>query len=619
MTRTTALTGSPVTTPEPWPSQHIPGNPVPLFPQIFESVVNRVPDLPAVVFEDCKITYAAVNQRANKLARLLISRGVGPEVLVAIAIPRSIDLIVALLGVLKASGAYLPIDPTYPAPRVSYMLADARPSLVLRAASVSLPDADIPEIVIDDDVFAAQCTAVDDTDLASAERGSLSAENLMYVIYTSGSTGTPKGVAVSHAGVMDVVGTQSRALGAGPGDRVLQWASISFDAAFWDICLGLLSGAALVMAPSELLLPGEPLQHTLRRYTITHATLPPVALSSTVADDVLDGATIISTGDAFTPALARQWCPGRRVFNGYGPTELTIGATLAGPISAEEPISIGAAWHGKRVDVLDDRLRPVGDGTDGELYLAGVGLARGYLNRAGQTAATFVADPKGPPGSRMYRSGDKGREVERELYFTGRGDDQVKLRGFRVELGEIEACLATHPSVELAVVTVHGALAEAVLVAYVTTPAQVAPPNERMLRDHVAKRLPQHMVPASVLVLDRLPTTPNGKIDRRALPVPQKWGEHLDDESSQLPTDGSGEQIFYRIVAELVSIPVARPADNLFELGGNSLTAARLGTRVRKQLGVQLPIRTIMEARTLADLAAAVATTIHTRSEANEQ
>ena len=441
-------------------------------PKLFESVVARFGELPAAVDGRNVLRYDELNERANQLARCLVEQGVGPDSIVAVAVPKSNDLIVTLLAVLKAGGAYLPLDPAYPAERLSSMITDARPTLLVRTPAVVVPfGPGLREIVLDDPALDRMCAGMPGHDLAQAERRApLRADHLMYVIYTSGSTGTPKGVAVPHGGVPDMVATQQAILGAGPGDRVLQWASISFDAAFWDVTLALLSGATLVLAPPDDLLPGRPLHDTLIRFDITHAVLPPVALSETSADGVLTGGTVMSTGDSCTPTLVRKWSPGRRMFNGYGPTEVTVGATVGGPVREGDEVDIGTPWIGNRVHVLDERLRPAGPGPDGEFYIAGSGLARGYLNRPAATAIKFVPDPFGPPGSRMYRTGDRGRSGPGgELYFAGRADSQVKLRGFRVELGEIETRLASHPAVDVAVAVVRGEVADAHVIAYVTT------------------------------------------------------------------------------------------------------------------------------------------------------
>ncbi|WP_405998015.1 non-ribosomal peptide synthetase [Streptomyces sp. NBC_00829] len=572
-------------------------------PALFESTVARRGGEPALIDDESTLGYTELNTRANRLARNLIAHGVGPDSLVAVAVPKSNDLIVAITAVLKAGGAYLPLDPGYPAERLSFMLSDARPALLLRSSSVASLDSGVPAIVLDDPAFKKTCAELPGHDVAQHERrAELHPEHLMYVIYTSGSTGTPKGVAVPHSGVRDMVDTQAAVLRVGPGDRVLQWASISFDAAFWDVTLALLSGATLVMAPAEDLLPGLPLRDTLLKYDITHAVLPPVALSVTDAEDILIGGTVMSTGDSCTPTLVRKWSRARRMFNGYGPTEVTVGATISGPIRDADNVGIGTPWIGNEVHVLDERMRQVPPGSEGELYIAGSGLARGYLNRSPATAAKFVANPFGPPGSRMYRTGDRGRMgPDGELSFTGRVDGQVKLRGFRVELGEIETRLAAHPAVGVAVAVVRGELADAHVVGYVTTTAPVVPAE---LRAHVAKSLPAHMVPAKVTVLDRFPTLANGKIDRDALPVPEvRAGEPRGQDDSE--ADGCAA-VVCAMVRDILAIPEAGTADNFFDLGGHSVQATMLAGRIREELEVRVPIRTVLQSSTLGELVAAV-------------
>ncbi|KXK61860.1 peptide synthetase [Micromonospora rosaria] len=580
---------------------------MPTVPELFESVVARAGDDPAVIFGARVVTYAELNARANRLARALVERGVGADTTVAVAMPKCDELMVVLLAVLKAGGAYLPLDPQYPARRLAHMVDDARPVLLVRSAGVSLDlGAPVAELVVDDPDAVRDIGSRRGDDLTDGCRAApLDPRHLMYVIYTSGSTGTPKGVAVTHQGVADIVAAQSASIAPGPGDRVLQWASISFDAAFWDWSAALLSGAALVVAPAEELLPGEPLRATLRRHAVTHAVLPPVALSVTDPDGVLVGGTLMSTGDACTPALVARWSPGRRMFNGYGPTETTVGSTIAGPVTVADEITIGTPWSGNSVYVLDERLRPVPDGRDGELYLAGNGVARGYLNRPGLTADRFVPDPFGPPGSRMYRSGDRGhRRADGQVVFSSRGDGQVKVRGFRVELGEVEARLAAHPAVDVAAVVVVGDLAGARLAAYVSTVDGVEVPAAE-LRAHSAQTLPEHMVPSSVRVLRRLPVTANGKIDRTALrdlaaSAAYRAGERGGEASASV------ERRLCAMVGELLAVPEVGPGDNFFTLGGHSVLATRLAGRIRDEWGVTLPMRTVFEKGTLAELASAV-------------
>lgn len=577
-------------------------------PGLFESVVARHGAAPAVVDEESTLRYQELNTQANQLARRLIARGVGPDSVVAVAVPKSNDLIVAILAVLKSGGAYLPLDPGYPSERLSFMLADSRPVLLMRSSAVERPHPGVPEIVLDDPFFRRACAELPGHDVAQHERrAELHPEHLMYVIYTSGSTGIPKGVAVPHSGVRDMVATQAAVLGAGPGDRVLQWASISFDAAFWDVSLALLSGATLVLAAAEDLLPGQPLRDTLRKHDITHAVLPPVALSVTDAEDVLIDGTVMSTGDSCTPTLVRKWSPGRRMFNGYGPTEVTVGATIGGPVRDAEDVGIGTPWIGNEVRVLDEWMRAVPPGSGGELYISGSGLARGYLNRPAATAAKFVADPSGPPGSRMYRTGDRGRLApDGDLFFAGRADGQVKLRGFRVELGEIETRLAAHPAVDVAVAVVRGDLADAHVVGYVTASDPVTPAE---LRAHVGRSLPGHMVPARVIVLDRFPTLANGKIDRAALPAAQVLpsGPPREDETEADETEADdGTAAICAMVRDILAIPDVRATDNFFGLGGHSVQATRLAGCIREEFQIRLPIRTVLESGTLGELAAAV-------------
>ncbi|MGI5348304.1 non-ribosomal peptide synthetase [Streptomyces sp. CA-250714] len=579
-------------------------------PEAFESIVVRAGDAPAVVFGDQTLGYGELNARANRLARALIGKGVGPDALVAVAVPRSPELVVVLLAVLKAGGAYLPLDPEYPADRLTHMLTDARPVLAVRTADTALPEGtDVPEVVVDEPGFAAACELLPEGDVAQDERPArLLPQHLMYVIYTSGSTGVPKGVAVSHTGVSDMIATQASLFGVRPGERVIQWASMSFDAGFYDVALALLHGATLVLAPREELLPGEPLRETLLKHDITHAVLPPVALSVTDGSGLLQGGTIMSTGDACTPALVREWSQGRRMFNGYGPTEVTVGASIGGPVTDALDVSIGTPWVGGRVYVLDDRLCPAAEGEEGELYLAGSGLARGYLNRPGVTASRFVADPFGPPGSLMYRSGDRGlRRADGELYFAGRADDQVKVRGFRVELGEVEARLAGHPAVDVAVAVVAGGLADARIVGYVTT-RDGAEVTEAELRAHVARSLPGHMVPARVTVLAEFPTTPNGKADRERLRAEATAALQAEPAGSAEPGPApaeatSFEEALCSMVTEILARPSVTPQDNFFELGGQSVLAVQLGSRIRKELRVNIPMRTVLEAATLGHLA----------------
>ncbi|MFI0812147.1 non-ribosomal peptide synthase/polyketide synthase [Streptomyces echinatus] len=555
-------------------------------PELFAAQVAATPEAVALVCGGVELTYRQLDARANRFAHALIARGVGPEQVVAVALPRSVESVVAVLGVLKAGAAYLPVDPAYPRARIAYMLDDARPAVVV----------DDPALVDEGDW--------PDTDPVVA----LDVRHPAYVIYTSGSTGRPKGVVVSHTGVSGLVATQVERLGVAPGSRVLQFASPSFDASFWDLCSAVLTGAALVLAPFEI--PLEAL--TDRRLDVTHVTLPPSALAALESAD-LTATTLVVAGEACAPELVARWAPGRRMINAYGPTETTVCATMSDPLSPGSGVPpIGGPVAGFRVYVLDERLRVVPPGVVGELYVVGPGLARGYLNRPGLTAGRFVACPFGS-GERMYRTGDLVRRLDWEsprpeagggrLEYVGRADDQVKVRGFRVELGEVEAALAEHPAVAQTAVLAK----DDRLVGYVAArPGTAVRPAE--LAAHLRDRLPDYLVPAVFVVLDVLPLTPNGKLDRAALPAPDSGSA----EAGRAPRTPQ-EQILCELFAEVLGVPRVGVDDDFFDLGGHSLLATRLAARVRSVLGVELGLRELFLAPTVAGLAEALAGAGHAR------
>ncbi|RSS56463.1 non-ribosomal peptide synthetase, partial [Streptomyces sp. WAC06614] len=484
-------------------------------PQLVAAQAARTPDAPALVFEDTTLTYRELQDRAGRLAALFARHGAGRGRSVAVALGRSTDTVVSMLAAMRAGAAYVPVDPAYPAERIAYILEDSRPALVVTTTALqdALPEDGTPRLLLDTAALPAD----------PAPEAPITPQDAAYVIYTSGSTGRPKGVVVSHTGVASMAAAHLAWFGGGPGHRVLQFSSPSFDASIWEMLTTLATGSALVLAPAERLAAGEPLATLLAEQRVTHATLPPVVLAAMGEARLPADMTLVTAGEACSAELVARWADGRRMVNAYGPTESTVCATMSSPLStgAGAP-TIGRPITNTRVHVLDAYLNPVPVGVPGELYVTGPGLARGYLNRPGLTAERFVADPYGPAGSRMYRTGDLVRwTADGELDYLGRADDQVKIRGFRIELGEVETALLGHPAVaQSAVVVREDTPGDKRLVGYVVPAGSPADVDPAALRTHVGTTLPDYMVPAAVVVLDALPVTANGKLDRRALPAP---------------------------------------------------------------------------------------------------
>ncbi|MER5622347.1 amino acid adenylation domain-containing protein [Streptosporangium sp. NPDC002544] len=576
------------------------GGPAPrTVPELFAEQVAADPSAVAVVHAGRSLTYGELDGRADRLARLLAGRGAGPERIVAVAVPRSAETVVAILAVLKSGAAYLPLDLDHPAERVRTMVEDAAPILILTTTEVAerLPGG-VPLVTLD----------APDTVAPLAERPrTLRSDpaHPAYVIYTSGSTGRPKAVVVPHTGLYDMVLTQRERLGAGPGTRVLQFASFSFDGAFWELMLALLSGGTLVVATAEERAPGAPLAELIGSERLTHLTLPPTALTVLPADAVPEGTTLVVAGEACPPGLVREWSAGRRMFNGYGPTESTIGATMTRALTPDDArtgtVPIGRPFRSVRAYVLDDRLRPAPVGVPGEIYLAGPRLARGYLRRPGLTGERFVADPYGPPGTRMYRTGDRARWLPGgELEYAGRADDQVKIRGFRVELGEVEAVMSGHPAVDTAAAAVSGGTrGDLRLVGYLV-PTASGGPDPAQLRAFLRARLPEHMVPSAFVTLERLPLTVNGKVDRRALPEPT--GDR-EAGTRYVEPRTPAERIIAEVWSELLGVDRVGVDDNFFDLGGDSILGLRVVARAR-EAGLRVTARQTFLRQTVAELAA---------------
>ncbi|QQM38155.1 non-ribosomal peptide synthetase [Streptomyces liliifuscus] len=572
--------------------------------ELFQAQAARTPDATALVFEDVELSYRELNARANRLARLLIDRGVGSESPVAVMLVRSIDLIVALLAVTKAGGTYVPIDPDYPAERITYLLTDAQPLLVLTGTDLAsrLTGGEVSHLAVDDPRTITALKDFEGTDPTDAERRStLLPAHCAYVIYTSGSTGRPKGVAVTHQGLPSLAAMQAEEFGISAGSRVLQFASASFDAAVWEMVMALCNGACLVLATPDDALPGQALVRLVAERSVTHATLPPAALALMEPDSLPSITTLITAGDALGQNLVARWADGRRLVNAYGPTESTVCATTTDPLSADEPTTppIGTPVANTRVYVLDSALRPVPPGVVGELYLAGASLARGYLDRRGLTAERFVANPF-TPGERMYRTGDLAKwRPDGVLDFLGRADDQVKVRGFRIELGEVEAALSAHPSVaQSAVVVREDRPGDKRLVGYLVRASGSEGADIAVVRGQLQGVLPEYMVPSALVVLDALPLTVNGKLDRRALPAP----DYQAADRGRGPATVQ-EELLCSVFAEVLGLPAVGVDDNFFELGGHSLLAVQLINRIRTALRAEVAMRSLFEAPTVAGLA----------------
>ncbi|HKA42238.1 MAG TPA: amino acid adenylation domain-containing protein [Burkholderiales bacterium] len=581
-----------------------------MLPELFEAQVVRTPDAVALIFGDESLMYRELNTRANRLAHHLISLGVGPESLVGICLERSFDVVEALLAVLKAGAAYLPLDPEYPAARLAQMVVDATPKVVLstKALGQSMPEM-IRVLRRDTPDFAASLAQAPTHNPTDADRVSvLRREHPSYVIYTSGSTGTPKGVVIQHCALSAFLKAICTHVAFKPGDRHLAVTTTAFDISILELLLPLCHGAEVVIASREEV--RDPIRlSALRRNKETNslqATPSHWELLLQHDPDCLKDVRILTGGEALRVELARAlYSQSSEVYNLYGPTEATVWASVhqVTPSDIADPggpfVSIGQPLPNYRLYVLSHDLQPVPVGVTGELYIAGAGLARGYLNRPGLTADRFVADPHGThAGTRMYRTGDLARwRATGTLEFLGRADAQIKLRGFRIEPGEIEAVLTAHPAVaQAAVIAREDGPGGKQLVGYVV-PTKGTQLDMAALPRMLSDRLPAYMVPAAFVVLEALPLTANGKVDRGALPAPERQG------ASYRPPTTAEEEILCGLVAEVLSLERVGLDDNFFALGGHSLLATRLISRVRGTLGVELAIRTLFEAPTVAELA----------------
>jgi nonribosomal peptide synthetase DhbF len=593
----------------------VPG-PAPTLPQRFEAQVARTPGATALIAEGLELSYAELDARANRLAHYLIAMGVGPERRVGICMNRSAEMLVALLGILKTGGAYVPLDPDFPRARLELVLADAAPALVLGETALTNR---LPETtgVLELDALRTRAELEDAPAYAPTDHertAPLQPEHPAYVIYTSGSTGVPKGVVIEHAALSAFFDAMAEHLPLGPGDRQLAITTISFDISILELFLPLSRGAAVVLATRDTARDPARLWELVRLRGVTAMQATPSHWEVLAQQDPslrLEGLRVLCGGEALPVELARalRRLAGGGVWNVYGPTEATIWASVHEVGEADVAdgaaavVPIGRPLGGYRMYVLDEGLEPAPTGVPGELYIAGAGLARGYFGRPALTGERFVPDPHGAAGSRMYRTGDKARwRGDGVLEFLGRVDQQVKIRGFRIELGDIEAAMAAHPSVaRVATAVCDGGPAGKQLVGYVV-PAPGVVVDAAGLRRHVAERLPDYMVPAAIVPLDALPMTPNGKLDRKALPAPQ-WEGRLADSAAVLPRDAT-ELALAEMWQQLLGLERVGVHDDFFELGGHSLLVIRLVTLIRKQMGVAMPLNVIFQAPTIAQMAA---------------
>ncbi|HLM57759.1 MAG TPA: amino acid adenylation domain-containing protein, partial [Pyrinomonadaceae bacterium] len=588
--------------------------------ELFERQAAQRPEQAAVVGAAGRLSYGELNSRADGLARHLRARGVGPNVVVALCAERSTEMLVGLLGILKAGGAYVPLDPSYPPARLAFMLEDtASPFLLTQRKFAAAFESSPAEVILLDEGWPPVERGGD-----GQPRVEVGGENLAYVIYTSGSTGRPKGVMISHGALAHFIRTVTDEYKISPDDRMLQFASLSFDISVEEIFSSLTTGATLVLRDDEATASPLSLLRLCREHRVTLVNLPTaywhqLAAVLTPADwDLAETVRLVVTGsEKLQPERLAQWraaVRGRtRLVDAYGPTEATVGSTICdldGVTGASDPgrkISIGRPLRHAQAYVLDARLRPVPVGVAGELHLGGHALSQGYLKRPALTAAAFIPHPFGEtPGARLYRTGDLARFLpDGNIEYLGRLDGQVKVRGFRIEPGEIERALVRHERVREAAVVVGAEGGEKRLVAYLVADTP-EPPAIRDLRQHLKESLPAYMLPSAFVFLDSLPLTPGGKVDRRALPAPERSGSGTAQEFAAPQTEL--ERGLAGIWADALRLERVGLHDNFFELGGDSILIIQIVARARAA-GINLSATRMFECQTVAELAAAAGTT----------
>ncbi len=559
-------------------------------PEDFERQVRETPWAVAAGYEFSVITYRGLDARANRIANALLARGAGPEQIIGVCLPRGIDMLATLIGVLKSGAAYLPLDPDLPVARLQAMAEDATPLLIMAATETAAALAGHPILILDDAALDGLASSTPDVVRPP--------ESPAYVIYTSGSTGKPKGVVLTRANLANFLGSMAEQIPLDPADRMLAVSTISFDIAALELFLPLLAGARTIMAPRALLRHPPSLARLIAASGATIMQATPSLWDSLTGGEAeaLRSLRILTGGEALLEGLASQlFTIGAEAINLYGPTETTIWSTLQ-KIDAAGPPAVGRPIARTQIYVLDSGLEPVPENVIGDLYIGGAGLARGYLNRPGLNAERFVANPYGPPGSRMYRTGDLAKFTNGALHFIGRADTQVKLRGFRIELGEIETLLAAEPGVAQAAVTAR----DGRLVGFVVPDSPHVMLDPVLLKRALALRLPEYMVPATYVVLPELPRSPAGKLDRNALPVPVSVS--ASSQFDRTPT----QEVLVSLFCDLLGLPDLDIDANIFELGADSLVVAKIVAKIRDTFGVDLPLTAMFETTTIAGLATLV-------------
>ncbi|MBO3462590.1 non-ribosomal peptide synthetase [Aetokthonos hydrillicola Thurmond2011] len=575
--------------------------------ELFEAQVDKTPDKIAVIFEDQQLTYYELDQKANQLAHYLQSLGVGTEVVVGVCCDRGLDMVIGVLGILKAGGAYIPIDPAYPQERIAFMAEDSQIAVLLTQSHLTaqLPSSQANLICLDRDWHIISA-ASDGTRLSTS---GATTENLAYIIYTSGSTGKPKGVQIEHRSVVNFLTSMSQKPGITEKDVLLAITTISFDIAGLEIYLPLSIGAKILLVSRETAADADQLMQKLNSYNVTIMQATPATWQMLVAAGWVGNKQlkILCGGEALSPKLASDLihrCGS--LWNMYGPTETTIWSAAYQIVADNQPITIGYPIANTQIHVLDTNLQPVPIGVPGELHIGGVGLARGYLNRLELTIEKFIPNPfSSDPNARLYKTGDLARWLPNgQVECLGRIDSQVKVRGFRIELGEIEANLVQHPAVKEAVAIVREDIpGEKVLVSYFVPVSGKAEDNYDLiaeLRQFLKEQLPSFMVPTTFMVLDAMPLTPNGKVDRKALPKPD-MAQQLT--ASYVPPSTDLERQIADIWSQVLNLQHVGIHDNFFELGGYSLLATQVVSRLRKTLQVEILLPHLFEVPTIAELA----------------